>query len=1455
MRTFNGRLLAMLLAGAVVFGICVYFVHAVQVQRNAHVFWQAAQRARERADAAKKEGDSRREQKEFIEALKNYSWYLTLRPKDVDALEEYGLYLVDHKQYARAFGTLEKLLRLAPDRTQVRRKLVDFAMESGQASQYLPDAKERAKGSTFWFTTARDHLQDFLLPASPDDAQLLQLLGRCQAFFDDAPKAAASFRRAIKQAPDLLDAYPRLADLLRNRLKRPAEADECIQELVQANPDSAKAHLLAGTYWKDIHSPQEAMREALRALELNADDREALLLAAQITVEMGVRLDEQQRSEAAQDYYFSARDYSQRAMKLYPDYPLVYTTRANIQVQSGDSDAAIEALRTGLKETDNDSQLLWNNVNLLIDEDKIQEAQEGLEQLRKAKYVPALIGYLQGRVEYVQGHWRATIDELERIRGGLEPWPQLLKQVDLALGKSCGKLGNPEREQAVLRRALSLDPSFTPARTALIESLLSVGKLEEALDLYRQVMKAGQPAGNLLQLIRLLILKNERIIPNQRDWQQVQAMLDAALQASPTSPDVIMLQVQVFFDQDRLKDAERLLLDARNKSPENPTYWTALVTLAQQQGEWDRTEKLLEEAQQKLGDRVELRLARATYLAVRKADDAKAKLREQAEKTESFSDAERQELWNGLLNIALLTSDFEEIERLSRWITEKDPKNLQARFLLFEVAVRAQDPAALEEPIAEIYKIEGDGPIWHYCQAVRLALRGKAGDPKLLDQALQHLKQTRDARANWSRVPLLEAGIYDHQGKLELAIDSYRKAIDMGERGTGAIRRLVQLYIIRNRNVEAEDTLRLLGAPQVPLSNDLSRLRTYINMEKGELDAALDDARKTAANSQEFRDHVWLGQILEARARRTTDGSKSPEAAPLLDEAEKALRHAVELSDKTSATWVALVKFLGATQQKEKADQVLNEVRKRVVPEQYIPMVLAQSYEALGQMEQAEEKHQEALEIAPNDPMIVRTAADYYWRAGKPQQAETLLRKILESKMPVQEGDRLWARRVLAIIWATRGTYPDLQKAEQLVQQNLDGNPSSLVDQQMMTRLKASQPTTASQNDAIAMLEKLAQSATPEDKLTLAELYRTKGLWNKFTAQMANLLTTSGNNPQYIAFYVNALLEHGEVQTAEEYLGQLQRIAPNDFATSRLRAEVLFRHGKYQAALELLKDYVDKPGAQPTDRSTRLRLAADALEQFSRRLTDATQQVFSPSYRREAELMLRDCIGQRGGGDTLLVAFLTRQGRISEALDVLESVWATNHPTAVARVCIDLLRSDQAGPEELRRGESIVRAALKRLDRPVSLLKVMAVFCTYQQRYPEAEDYYREVTQKSPNDTVAMNNLAVLLALENKNLDEALQLANKAIELAGPLGAMLDSRASVYMALREPDKALADLKQAITDAPEPIRFFHQAQAYNMLGRKEAAGKAMQEAEKRGLKLTELQPLERPSYQQLRKLIK
>ena len=122
----------------------------------------------------------------------------------------------------------------------------------------------------------------------------------------------------------------------------------------------------------------------------------------------------------------------------------------------------------------------------------------------------------------------------------------------------------------------------------------------------------------------------------------------------------------------------------------------------------------------------------------------------------------------------------------------------------------------------------------------------------------------------------------------------------------------------------------------------------------------------------------------------------------------------------------------------------------------------------------------------------------------------------------------------------------------------------------------------------------------------------------------------------------------------------------------------------------------------------------------------------------------------------------------------------------------------------------------------------------------------------SPNNLEALNNLAWLLAFQAGKEQEALELIDRAIEIAGSDPTLLDTRAVVYIQLGKPDPALESLRDALAiDPQKAVAYFHLARAYQLADNQGEARKALRRAEELGFKPETIDPLEQAVVAKLR----
>jgi tetratricopeptide (TPR) repeat protein len=370
---------------------------------------------------------------------------------------------------------------------------------------------------------------------------------------------------------------------------------------------------------------------------------------------------------------------------------------------------------------------------------------------------------------------------------------------------------------------------------------------------------------------------------------------------------------------------------------------------------------------------------------------------------------------------------------------------------------------------------------------------------------------------------------------------------------------------------------------------------------------------------------------------------------------------------------------------------------------------------------------------------------------------------------------------------------------------------------------------------AVRLLEgvRKRQRLPAEDQLLLARLYESLGRVPEARALMVELVGKHGDNPRYLAQHVRSLLQHGEIEEAELWLGRMERLpgVRGSFAFTEVKARVLVARRKGEEAARLLK-------GQARDTSSRLRAAA-LLEQLGlvRAAEDLHREVVSRTKTPESKLALAQ--------------LLARQGRLREALDLCEKVWGKVPAPAAAAACVEVLYAAGADGRQSERVARRVEAALRKDPRSLPLAAHLAAIRHLQGRFEAAEVLYRRALAARGGDPLVLNNLAFLLAFRRGHEAEALRLVERAIDVRGPLPDLLDTRATVHLARGRADLAVKDLREALAESPTAPGYFRLARAYWAQDRQADAVAAFRRAVSLGLREQDLHPLERADYHSLR----
>jgi tetratricopeptide (TPR) repeat protein len=786
---------------------------------------------------------------------------------------------------------------------------------------------------------------------------------------------------------------------------------------------------------------------------------------------------------------------------------------------------------------------------------------------------------------------------------------------------------------------------------------------------------------------------------------------------------------------------------------------------------------------------------------------------------QGFDSRQRLGLWKGLLQLAISGGEIEAADTIAQAALDAIPNDLPLCELAFKAALRLKAPERAAARLDRIHRIQGPGPLWHFCRALQLAELPTTESPQYAE-ALNHLAEAARQRPAWSAVSMLQARIHDRLGDLPQATELYLKAFEHGASDASAVRRAVELLYAQQRYAEAGELLAAVHTRQHTGDADFQRMKSQLLGRLNQLDDALDLARNVAEQSQNYRDHLWLGNLLMVHGLRQRAEGLQDQSKRSLDEASAALKRAAKLEPTAPGPWVARVELLARTGRFEEAEQALADLQAHVAQED-APRALANANVILGRFEQAQECFASALDAAPEDIGLIRTVAEFGMRTGRFELAEGPLRRLATGHIEATPQQRRWSRRALATWLAQTGRYPDLQEALRLVAENLAEEPSSVADRRAKADLLARHPRPSKRQEAAHLLEALVDSpqANDEDRWNLVQLHAAEQRWERAVPHLRVL-----SRPDALRMYVRYLIDSGALEEAKLRLRQLQRASPDDFATFAASTELSFHAGEIE---EILRRIDRRSGDADTPAETLALI--QLVDNYARQLTDNQSTMLAERFQSKAQTLLDAFLETHPENSLAAVAYLARWGQAERVLVMLEEALADRPGAQFAAAARDVVAPLASQPQAQGRLIDLLQRAAEKHGRTPQLLLLLATLHQAAERYDRLEAVYSELLKQQPENVLILNGLAELLALQNPQPRRALDLIDRAIRLGGPRPMFLDTRASVYRALGQPQKAIEDMEIVVAEAPRPNRYAHLAMAYAQANRPEQAKAAAEKA--------------------------
>uniref|UniRef100_A0A671PN19 Protein O-mannosyl-transferase TMTC3 n=1 Tax=Sinocyclocheilus anshuiensis TaxID=1608454 RepID=A0A671PN19_9TELE len=280
------------------------------------------------------------------------------------------------------------------------------------------------------------------------------------------PQIIPGKKYATRVAPNHLNVYINLANLIRANDSRLEEADQLYRQAISMRPDFKQAYISRGELLLKMNKPSEAKDAYLRALELDHTNADLWYNLAIVNIEM------KDPSEALRNF--------NRALDLNPQHKLALFNSALLMQESGEAKFRPEANRrflTYVKEEPDDANGYFNLGMLAMDANENEEAERWMREairlqpgFRSALFNLALL-YSQSQRE---------LDALPVLEELLRYHPEHVKGLILKGDILMNHRKDTRGAKACFERILNMDPSNVQAKHNLCVVYFEERELQRA---------------------------------------------------------------------------------------------------------------------------------------------------------------------------------------------------------------------------------------------------------------------------------------------------------------------------------------------------------------------------------------------------------------------------------------------------------------------------------------------------------------------------------------------------------------------------------------------------------------------------------------------------------------------------------------------------------------------------------------------------------------------------------------------------------------------------------------------------------------------------------------------------------------------------------------------------------------------------------------------------------------
>ena len=1358
------------LAIVLVIGISVLGVTALGLRR-----WQRTNRAEQGLVLGNKAYD---EQK-WEQAAANLGRHLAVEPDDVPALLKYAEAQLKIRPSKRnniqqAILAYRAVLRADKNNSEAAMRLTEVYLMMG-----MPGEAEL--------------IADRQLETN-DDPELRRILALALARQRKFNEAAAQLKTILQEYPDQISAYETLGQLTEQRPDDFPDSNDWFNEAVKNNPSSALAYIVRAGFHRRTNDSTKALSDLEQAEKQDLSDPNVELRLAGEFIYANIL-------DKAEEHLTAVQEATPKDQRLWQIW-------AQLALKSQSQETMLKVAETGLKEL---SSQPWDFMpiatELFIRCGQLDRAADCISEMNQKDVAPVAVAFLEGLVAAERGH----------LFEAIKYWQQSMalgntsSQVRLALSSVLSRLGNTQLALGHLRTLVSERPNLFSGHLALAKlsaqtgnwadaaehaataKRLSPGNTDAAL-LYIQARIQLLAAGSTGEPIRQAQGRNEQM------WQDIEKDLSALLEkASNGALEVKLLQLQLALRQGNFANAQALVTQLKKDHPSQIRIAMAEAELLTVQDKINEAISMLDKTIEEFPQAVEP----VRYIAIllnRQGDQEKCQTIIRDALARIDQPITQRQL--GLLLVEFYTrwNQKDNVYSLLNTLTQKLPEDIPLKrgLLLCEQVIK--DPEKAQQLVNDIKLLEGeDGWQWRYEQA-KLWFAADDFEARY-PQIVSLLQENMRANSNDQTSRMLLARAYDRSGELQLAISTYREAVSRSPDDLRIIIPTVAAFYKAKEYDEADQLLNRVSQQKHPQLQQL-QLQSYLRHRQ--LSLASDILQDFISNDPNNQANRFSLALLK------TQQAEFDEAGELLDELKAQSPNSLPIT-------YAQVKLNIRQDKPEEALRICDELIKNLNnASAYI--LRAKTYTRLKQIDKAAEDIEQATAIEPNNIEVWIASSVFYYSIGQPDKAIA----DIEQALTLGSSDVQIQKRAISLLFES-GDAEKIRQGKAILDEALQSNPDDIDLRLLKAKSLLTEGMAPAIENATRILQKIIedQPEISQAWALLGEISLRQGQLSKAMDAALRGLAHKPNDETLLLLKARTEAERLPV-LAIPTLKMLLELDANDTKTVIRLANTYIKTGEPQKAVNLLKAQLVSRTGTPEGRRINIALAV-ALHKNGNK-ADAQKEF--------------DALIQSEPNDPvplLAQVQLLKDDQLWSELSQKVTDWYQKHPEDSRTPIIiarNLVTTDDS--QAKKTAEDILRIMLKNDSDSIETMVALAILLHTIDRSDESVPLYQRVLQLEPDNLIIINNLAWTMCEEQGKFQEALELAQRGLQISPNYIDLIDTRGVAYYRLGEFNKAVEDfttcIKLYIGGTPAAISSrFHLARAFDKLGQKYKAVEHLKEA--------------------------